>query len=322
MVRYRRLSTQLSFHFVLSFLVFIYAINFSFADNLSCVNSSGSTDLNDRSVVDSLPSEVSPFPLNISVVGTFHEYVSQYPEGGCRIENMCTYGSFAILANHMDGLKVLNVTNPTAPSKVFHDYYGGRWFGVSVVGDHLYVAHHGDGLQIFDIHDPTNPLKYGILWLNYDPPYTNPQDVAVQVSYVYLADDFRGLQVIDVSDRSWPIGVGRWNDGGDAKGVVVDDTYVFLVERSGELEVIDVSIPTEPVEVANLIDGGAANNLVLAESLVYIADLEDGLEIVNVSNPLNPSIVHRYQDGSGQANGVAINESLVFLADGSDGLLL
>lgn len=247
-------------------------------------------------------------------------HVGHFEEGENQIEDLDVYGSNLIVADIYDSIKVLDVSNPKNISKIFHDYPGGQLHGVQVVGNYLYTAHNGDGLQIYDISDPTNLLKYGILWLDVEPPYTIPQDVVVAGEYAYLADDFKGLQVIDVSDISNPVEVGRHNDGGDAKGVALSGNIVYLIERSGELEIIDVSDPYNPTKIGSFTNGGNGNNLIVDGTKVYIADLEDGLEIVDVSDPYNPALITIFSEGSGEANGLTINGSTLFLADGSDGL--
>ncbi len=250
---------------------------------------------------------------NITLIG-------RYVEGSNCISETASYGNHLIVADIYDSIKVLEVSDPTKPRKVFHDWPGGKWNGIEIVDNRLYVAHHGDGLQIYDISDPTNLLKYGILWLNEDPPYTNPQDVAVQGSYAYLADDFRGLQVINVSDISGPEGVGRWNDGGNAKGVVVNDSYAYVIETSGEFEIIDISDPLNPVEISSISDGGRGENIAIKEDIVFVADSVDGLEFYNVSDPYNPSLINKYREGMGEANALSLNGSVAYLADGNDGL--
>ena len=251
--------------------------------------------------------------MNLTLVGRFEE-------GKNLISDVVTYNQYAIVADIYDSLKVLDTSNINSPEKVFHGWPGGRWNGLEIVGNRLYVAHHGDGLQIFDITDPENPLHYGILWLNEDPPYTDPQDVAVMGNYAYLADDFKGLQVIDVSDISWPTGVGRWNDGGSAKGVAVEGSYAYVIERSGELEIIDITDPLNPIEIGNFTNGGSGNNIVVKDGIAYVADLMDGLEILNVSNPHAPVFITKYNVGAGEANGLFLAKSSLFLADGLNGL--
>ncbi len=267
---------------------------------------------------------IFPSEMNDSKINTVNEMnltlVGRFEEGENIISDVVTYNQYAIVADIYDSLKVLDTTNINTPEKIFHDWPGGRWNGLEIVGNRLYVAHHGDGLQIFDITNPENPLKYGILWLNEDSPYTDPQDVAVNGDYAYLADDFRGLQVIDVSDISWPTGVGRWNDGGNAKGVAVEGSYAYVIERSGELEVIDIADPLNPIEIGNFIDGGSGNNILVKDGIAFVADLSDGLEIFNVSNPYAPALITRYKVGDGEANGLFLVDSSLFLADGLEGL--
>lgn len=251
--------------------------------------------------------------MNLTLIGRFEE-------GDNLISDVVTYNQYAIVADIYDSLKVLDTTNINTPEKVFHYWTGGRWNGLEIIGNRLYAAHHGDGLQIFDITDPENPLKYGILWLNEDPPYTDPQDVAVMGNYAYLADDFKGLQVINVTDISWPKGVGRWNDGGSAKGVAVEGSYAFVIERSGELEIIDITDPLNPIEIGNYTNGGSGNNIMVKDGIAYVADLMDGLEILNVSNPHAPVLITKYNVDAGEANGLFLTNSTLFLADGLNGL--
>jgi len=248
--------------------------------------------------------------------------VARYQEGQNRIEDICTYGSFLIIADIYDSIKVIDVSDLSNLVKVFHGWPGGKWHAVEIQGDYLYTAHHGDGMQIYDITDPTNLLKYGILWMNPEQPYTDPQDVAVEGNYAYLADDFKGLQVIDVSDISNPVEIGRFNDTGDTKGVAVSGSYAYIIERGGVFEVIDITNKTNPEKVGNLDGLGTPNNLVVQGNISYVADLEDGLEIYDISSPANPSLLTTYNDGISEANGIAINGTVAYLADGSDGLEL
>jgi hypothetical protein len=73
-----------------------------------------------------------------------------------------------------------------------------------------------------------------------------PNDVAVSGSYAYVADNWAGLRVIDVSNPSSPREVGFYDTPGYAYGVAVSGTYAYVADVWEGLRVIDVSNPSSP----------------------------------------------------------------------------
>ncbi|MFX1363756.1 MAG: Ser-Thr-rich GPI-anchored membrane family protein, partial [Promethearchaeota archaeon] len=57
-------------------------------------------------------------------------------------------------------------------------------------------------------------------------------------SYAYVADSFRGLEIIDISDSSTPMEVGQYDDGGYTKGVYVSGSYAYMADGSDGLEIL------------------------------------------------------------------------------------
>ena len=72
--------------------------------------------------------------------------------------------------------------------------------------------------------------------------------VAVSGNYAYVAAEYGGLQVIDVSNPANPERVGgRTNDlGGIPTGVAVSGNYAYVADFGAGLQVIDVSNPANP----------------------------------------------------------------------------
>jgi len=75
-------------------------------------------------------------------------------------------------------------------------FVGGRW--------HPQTGQSG-GLYIFDISDPWAPVQL-VFW-----DWVEPQSVAVESGYAYLADGYNGLVVVDVSDPMAPNLVGSFH---------------------------------------------------------------------------------------------------------------
>ena len=121
------------------------------------------------------------------------------------------------------GLYILNIANPAAPTLVGSYNSGGlnsgggngdRYYGVSVVGDHVFVA--GDyGLRELNVSIPAAPTLVGSYAVG--PRLTSPS-VAVTLSgkYSYLSSLTNGLQVLDVTASNNFVGglVGRNGSAG------------------------------------------------------------------------------------------------------------
>ncbi len=71
--------------------------------------------------------------------------------------------------------------------------------------------------------------------------------VAVSGTVAYVADDFFGLQVIDVSDPGSPVILGSVDTPGTARGVAVSGAVAYVADGVPGLQVIDVSDPGSPV---------------------------------------------------------------------------
>ena len=86
---------------------------------------------------------------------------------------------------------------------------------------------------------------------------TNAQalGVAVAGNYAYLANQYDGLRIYDVSDPTNPFEVAHVNDGGLASCVVLSGNYAYLANGGDGLRIYNVSDPTHPVSVGHATEG-------------------------------------------------------------------
>ncbi|MFQ5856599.1 MAG: hypothetical protein ACE5LU_13255, partial [Anaerolineae bacterium] len=112
-------------------------------------------------------------------------------------------------------LRVIDVSDPTAPVEVGTYGKGWRISDVYVANNYAYVATY-EGLLVVDISDPTMPVRVSTYDFSpKDSSYFRASDVYVAGNYAYILwerDDHatrrRGLQVIDISDPTAPKGIG------------------------------------------------------------------------------------------------------------------
>ncbi|MFI3197633.1 MAG: Ig-like domain-containing protein, partial [Methylococcaceae bacterium] len=146
------------------------------------------------------------------------------------------------------------------------------------------------------------------------PGYANNVDVAGD--YAYVAAGSKGLQIIDVSNRSNPAIVGSFDTAGTAIDVRVVGNVVYLADGDHGLQIIDVTDPTAPTLLASYETAGIAQDVKVDNQFAYIADGNSGLEIVDVRKPAQPLSAGSLT-GLGEAKGVDAQGNNVVVVAGS-----
>ncbi|MEM9336884.1 MAG: hypothetical protein AAGA35_03455 [Patescibacteria group bacterium] len=143
------------------------------------------------------------------------------------------------------------------------------------------------------------------------------REVVVQGQYAYvlsgIVDD--GLQIIDISDPTNPVGIGAVSNAttlSAPRGLAVRGNYAYIASQADYFTVVDIADPTAPEIVAAVLDGtngtdelDGATDVVVVGNYAYIVSLgDDGLQIIDISDPTNPVGVGSITDGS---NGVLLD---------------
>ncbi len=232
------------------------------------------------------------------------------------IRDVAVVGNYAYVADYDRGLRIINVSNPAAPTEVgFYDTPGYA-YGVAVAGNYAYVADWDSGLRIINVSNPAAPTEVGF----YDTP-GSAGGVAVAGNYVYVADLGSGLRIINVSNPAAPIQAGYYDTPGSAWGVAVAGNYAYVADDwYGGLRIINVSNPTAPIEAGYYNYGTlvVALDVAVVGNYAYVTG-NSGLRIINVSNPAAPTEVSFY-DTPGSAWGVAVAGNHAYVADYGGGL--
>jgi len=114
------------------------------------------------------------------------------------------------------------------------------------------------------------------------------KDVYIQGNYAYCACDREGLIILDITDPTDPIEVGRLDTPGIAEAVWVGDTLAYIADWNGGLRIIDVSNPSTPTEIGTTYVGEMAMDVMVRENYAYIGTRGSGMKIVDISDPYSP----------------------------------
>jgi len=139
--------------------------------------------------------------------------------------------------------------------------------------------------------------------------------------YIYLADGYSGMQVIDVSDAVNPVNVGTLDTPGYSYQVQVSGNYAYIADHSGGLQVVDVTDPTNPSPVGNISTAEVALGIAVSGDLAILGE-GNYLEFFDISNPSSPVLLSTVQDLSAAFRQIDIIGNHAYVASGEVGLIV
>jgi hypothetical protein len=198
------------------------------------------------------------------------------------------FGNFAYCAG-FDGLKIVNIANPSAPSLVSTYAFGGGVYSVEIQGSLAFVGTFSFGLWILDLSNPTSPQLIG----QYDTPGRGAcYGMQVNGPTVYLARN-SGLEIYDVSNPSNPTLLSFSNNINPTVGQPL--TYrngmlhmLGVVDFVQGSHLIDVSNRSAPVTVGSFPGYFLAQDVVGSRLFLGDADRKD-LRIASIQSQWKPA---------------------------------
>ncbi len=121
-------------------------------------------------------------------------------------------------------------------------------------------------------------------------------DIFTVGKYTYIAADWNGLDILDISTPSKPFAVGNLNLKAQTNSVFVYGNYAYVACSDG-LHIVDVSIPASPQAVgAYSLQNGTIEDVLVDGNYAYIASTYRQysycyIDILDVSNPAEPSTI-------------------------------
>lgn len=213
-------------------------------------------------------------------------------------------GSCALVATWVQGLYVLDLSNPVNPVIIAQCGYPGTC-RVRTNGTHAYTGVANFGMQFIDFTNPATPVIEGEL-----QSLGVVNDVAVSGSLAYVASGNQGFRIVDVSNPLAPLEIGRDSLVNPAK-VVVSGNYAYFIGPTADLKVENIADPTHPSLLAFCTMPDVPMDLAVQGNYVYLAVDLAGMAIVDVTNPTNPLHVGSYANPATQY--VAVSGNYAYL---------
>jgi hypothetical protein len=221
-------------------------------------------------------------------------------------------GSLAVATGGQHGMKVLNVSTPSAPtvvSTLSATTLGGTVVGATIAGQTAYALvsvagnpGHAD-VVVVSLSVPSAPTIAGRLSL------IAGTTIKVAGSLVYVAAGSAGLQIVSVASPSAPTFVGSVDTPGTADDVVVGSGYAYVADSSS-LQVVNVSTPSHPTIAGTL--ATTATAVALNGTRLYAVD-GGQFKVIDVTTPTAPALLSS-TGGYGSVQGVTVVGTTAYLA--------
>ena len=192
-------------------------------------------------------------------------------------------GDYMYLAYDSAGFQIVDVSDPTAVTKISEYDLLSDIGRIALDGDHAYIPEGLDGINILALNETGRPSIVG-----HYPRMTFFDDIAAKEGYMYTIDTMtQELLVIDATTPTNPALVTQHFLGEFIHQMVVEGDYAYAVGSS--LNIVDISDPQNSNLLTSWFPGGG-EQIAVSATEAFIGD-SNVLRIVDVANPLSPMII-------------------------------
>jgi hypothetical protein len=209
---------------------------------------------------------------------------------------------------------ILNVANPNSIQEESHiDYAGG--YDVYLLSYFAYVSGYYLPVGEFQIIDISNPSLPSVVSRCTTAGWNNGVWVNNPFGKAFVADDWEGLQIINISNPTSPYIDTTLLGADNAMDVFIDNNYAYIADLRSGLKIIEVSNPALPFQVGEYDTSGQFYDIYSAaarDSFAYIGFAQ--FRVISVSNPSLPFLA-----GStpmfNDAEDMILRDSFVYVAE-------
>lgn len=192
-----------------------------------------------------------------------------------------------------DGLRVVDVSDPTAPTEIAAVDLGADTSAryLDLVGGMVYISGWQSGtsddrLAVVDVTDPAHPS----LSANVVIP-SGGRDIVVRDGLAHIFGGYPGaLHIYNVTIPQAPVWQGSESIPSKyQERLAAIDGHILVTTYLYGLTVIETADPTDPAPVGGVDAPGRSQDAALADGVLFIATEERGLRLVDVSVPSQPA---------------------------------
>ncbi|MBI9052225.1 MAG: hypothetical protein JEY96_00315 [Bacteroidales bacterium] len=179
------------------------------------------------------------------VIGTYYRYQDVY----------CSeiYENYAFLGYVGMGLEIVDLSNLDNINMVARkNVKGFSVKNIQIIPPYVVISGGVRGLKIFKFNEPFTDFKQADFPRDYQTN-NDANKILLRGANAYLANDFRGLTVLNMGLPLYPLEVFNVKTEGKATDLIIDGNYLY-VACGKSIEVYDIKEPASPAKIHEYIN--------------------------------------------------------------------
>jgi hypothetical protein len=223
--------------------------------------------------------------------------------------SMVTLEPHAFVTTSQTSVQVLDVSDPTelrieltlGPSE------GNQ--AIAIDGDRVYVGGSFGSFTVIGIESLETPAVASV----HLPEWARV--VATRADYAYVGCDFRGIQVVDLTDPRNAQISDQFSTGPAHVAIAASGSFIYDLSMDFGLTILDVGDPAHPVKASDWFDPRDLQDLDASGGFACYTHTH-GLVVLDVGDPYHPRHLGEVEISTG-ARKVAVTGAHAFVTDGS-----
>lgn len=228
--------------------------------------------------------------------------------------------NYAFLADGGNDFVVMDLTNLNNPVQKFVvEFIDDAIISINIdtVNNKAFAGSFGGFMYIIELNGlPNNLTVIG----TYDA-YDKVEGIFVNGGICYLAERDYGLEIVNVSDYTFPVSISSANTIGEAFEVSVINNIAYIADGTAGVSVFDVSNNLNPLYAGTVNSVGNVIDISISQSRVFTSEITYGVECFSILSPLIPNVIGAFKTSSSPF-GVFSTGNILYVANGSDGLII
>ena len=218
-------------------------------------------------------------------------------------------GDYAYVTNN-DGVMIVDVSNPSHPTKVSEILTGNAPFSVKVADNMCFAAFLSGEIRVHNVSDPLHPE----LIASTTPVSGVSTGIVVNNSYVFVSFREFGYRIFNFTGTSLDLVFSYADSRGEA--IAVHDDILYFGNPNSGIKVFNISTIATPSYIRTVSSGTSVWDMHIHEDILYLGCHGAGIRIYSLSNPTNPALLRSMsEDDGGEAQGIVADSTNLFVAD-------
>jgi hypothetical protein len=219
------------------------------------------------------------------------------------------------LSDHRNGVKIVDVSNPTDSSSFKLTEELDTSYAESVVsyGSRLIIADGAGGIVLGSISNLEDGSQQIELEESIDLPGIT-KSLTIHGDTAYIAAREEGMHLLDLETRE----INSVFTGGSVQEITVTDEYIYIADGAGGLKIYNNKGVEKP-DLLSTLPLSSVSTVAITDNYI-VAGGRGGLFIVDVSNAEDPVVVSTYT--AGWIEDIYLEPGYIYAAAGYEGLIV